>query len=179
MGLLVHAVLAALGVGAPVAASPTLYEVLRWAGVPFMLWLAWDGWRDAEADEQVPHGPATAAQLMLRGFVTNALNPKSILFFVALVPGFLVPGAEPMLQLAVLGAVYIGIATTVHAAIVTLAAGLRPWLLQGPRWPLVRRGLSGAAGGGGALARLVDGALNEGRFAMGQSGLGALSIASA
>ena len=142
LGLIVHAVLTALGVGALVAASPALYQVLRLAGVAFMLWLAWDGWRDAGEAEALPGG-ATGWQLMLRGFVTNVLNPKSILFFVAVVTGFLTPGGGATRQLAVLGAIYVGIATAVHLLIIGMAAALRPWLLAGPRRLWVRRGLSG------------------------------------
>jgi threonine/homoserine/homoserine lactone efflux protein len=80
--------------------------------------------------------------LLLRGFITNVLNPKSILFFVAVVPGFLTAQGNATARLAVLGALYVGIATAVHIAIVLLAAELRPWLLKGPRSLWVRRGLS-------------------------------------
>ena len=141
-GLAVHAALAALGVGAAVAASPWLYQVLRWAGVAFMLFLAWEGWRGADAAEAVPAPGLTAGRLVLRGFVTNVLNPKSIMFFVAVVPGFIAPGAPVTPQLALLGGVYVGIATTVHLAIILGAAALRPWLMAEHRIRLVRRSLS-------------------------------------
>jgi hypothetical protein len=65
-----------------------------------------------------------------------------ILFFVAVVPGFLTAQGNATARLAVLGALYVGIATAVHIAIVLLAAELRPWLLEGPRSLWVRRGLS-------------------------------------
>ena len=141
-GLAVHAALAALGVGAAVAASPWLYQVLRWAGVAFMLFLAWEGWRGADAPGEAPAPGLTAGRLVLRGFVTNVLNPKSIMFFVAVVPGFIAPGAPVTPQLALLGGVYVGIATTVHLAIILGAAALRPWLMAGRRTRLVRRSLS-------------------------------------
>lgn len=141
-GLAVHAALAALGVGAAVAASPWLYQVLRWAGVAFMLFLAWEGWRGADAAEAAPAPGLTAGRLVLRGFVTNVLNPKSIMFFVAVVPGFIAPGAPVTPQLALLGGVYVGIATTVHLAIILGAAALRPWLMAEHRIRLVRRSLS-------------------------------------
>ena len=141
-GLAVHAALAALGVGAAVAASPWFYQVLRWAGVAFMLFLAWEGWRGADAAEAAPAPGLTAGRLVLRGFVTNVLNPKSIMFFVAVVPGFIAPGAPVTPQLAMLGSVYVGIATAVHLAIILGAAALRPWLMAGHRIRLVRRGLS-------------------------------------
>jgi threonine/homoserine/homoserine lactone efflux protein len=142
LGLVTHAVLSALGMGALVADSPPVYEALRWAGVAFMLFLAWEGWRGANDGVADAPGAASAAQLLVRGFITNVLNPKSILFFVAVVPGFLIADSNATARLAVLGAIYVGIATAVHTAIVLLAAELRPWLLEGPRSLWVRRGLS-------------------------------------
>ncbi len=142
LGLLCHAVLSALGVGVLIAASPLLYEILRWAGVAFMLFLAWEGWRGAGDEVAAEQGLASAWQLLLRGFVTNVLNPKSILFFVAVVPGFIVEAGGAAARLALLGGIYVAIATSVHLAIILLAAQLRPWLLGGPRSLWVRRGLS-------------------------------------
>jgi threonine/homoserine/homoserine lactone efflux protein len=142
LGLVTHAVLSALGLGALVADYPLVYEVLRWAGVAFMLFLAWEGWQGAQDSAADETATASPAQLLLRGFITNVLNPKSILFFVAVVPGFLTAQGNATARLAVLGALYVGIATAVHIAIVLLAAELRPWLLKGPRSLWVRRGLS-------------------------------------
>lgn len=142
LGLAVHAALAAFGVGALVAASPPIYQALRWAGVAFMLFLAWEGWRGAGAAEAAPAPELTPAQLLLRGFATNVLNPKSILFFVAVIPGFIQPNAPATSQLALLGAVYVGIATTVHLGIVLGAAVLRPWLMGRRRTVPVRRALA-------------------------------------
>ncbi|WP_353212100.1 LysE family translocator [Rhodovarius sp.] len=142
LGLVTHAVLSALGMGALVADYPLVYEVLRWAGVAFMLFLAWEGWQGAQDSAADETATASPAQLLLRGFITNVLNPKSILFFVAVVPGFLTAQGNATARLAVLGALYVGIATAVHIAIVLLAAELRPWLLKGPRSLWVRRGLS-------------------------------------
>jgi threonine/homoserine/homoserine lactone efflux protein len=138
-GLATHAVLAALGVGVLVAAQPALYEALRWAGVAFMLWLAWEAWRDAP----LPLNAAPpAGGLFWRGVLTNLFNPKSILFFVAVVPGFVHAGPDVTAQLAGLGAVYVGVATAVHASVVLLAARLRPWLVEGRRRVLVQRALA-------------------------------------
>jgi threonine/homoserine/homoserine lactone efflux protein len=156
-GLMVHAVVAALGVGELVARVPALYEVLRWAGVAFLLWLAVEGWR---GEPEGREGAGWDARLFRTGFLANVFNPKSILFFVAVVPRFLVEGGglSASGQLAILGAVYVGVATGVHVAIVLLAARLRPWLMAGPRRDAVRRAV-GAAGGRRAVARLEHGAL--------------------
>ncbi|SDB73682.1 LysE family translocator [Belnapia rosea] len=151
IGLAVHALVAALGAGALIARSPPLYETLRWCGVAYLLWLAYEGWR-GEADS----APGTAGfgdaglRLLWRGFATNLLNPKSVLFFVSVVPRFVVePQGEPqaavptvIVQMAILGTLYVAVATAVHVLVVLLAAQLRPWLVAGARRDRVRRMLS-------------------------------------
>ena len=145
-GLAVHAAVAGLGAGVLIQQYPLLYDVLRWIGVCYLLYLAWDGWRSEKeisperADLVIMAGP-----LLLRGFLSNVFNPKSVLFFVSVLPTFVGtgPGAPSLpTQMAVFGALYVGIATAVHGTIVVLAAQLRPWLVKGPRQQTMRRALS-------------------------------------
>src|SRR3954470_23434440 len=78
-GLSVHAVVAAFGLGALISKAPSVYEVLRWTGVAYILFLAWEGWQpdreNSPADARPPSG-----SLFWRGFFSNVFNPKSILF---------------------------------------------------------------------------------------------------
>jgi threonine/homoserine/homoserine lactone efflux protein len=100
------------------SADPTvclIYEALRWIGVAYLLFLAWEGW---QTQSETSPGRAdlrrTAGPLFLRGFLSNVFNPKSIIFFVSVVPRFVgtEPGALAMpIQMAVLGCLYVGIAT--------------------------------------------------------------------
>ena len=145
-GLAVHATVAGLGAGVLIQQYSLLYDVLRWIGVGYLLYLAWEGWRTEKeisperADLAIMVGP-----LFLRGFISNVFNPKSILFFVSVLPTFVAAeSSAPSLtiQMAVFGILYVGIATAVHASIVVLAARLRPWLVEGPRQQTVRRILS-------------------------------------
>jgi threonine/homoserine/homoserine lactone efflux protein len=146
LGLGVHAVVTSFGAGALIQHYPWLYEILRWTGVIYLLYLSWEGWQTQEDPEPERFSPRSdAAPLLLRGFLSNVFNPKSILFFVSVVPSFVRSGpsdATLSLQMASLGLVYVAIATTIHASIVILAGELRPWLVQGPRQRLVRRSLS-------------------------------------
>lgn len=145
LGLSVHAVLAALGAGAIIERSPNLYELLRWLGVLYLLWLAFEGWRGAAETS-----PGTVAvldhemrRLFTRGLISNIFNPKSILFFTSVVPQFLSTGDPSVTtQLFIYGAIYVAVATTIHVAIVLLAARLQPWLVAGPRRDIARRVLS-------------------------------------
>lgn len=141
-GLSVHALAAAFGAGALIAASPILYEALRWGGVLFLIWLAYEGWRDAETSPAKAHGAEPPRGLFWRGFVTNVLNPKSVLFFVAVMPRFLDAERGGIFQqLALLGILYVGVATLVHATVVLLAAraGL---VISGARGRIIRKILS-------------------------------------
>lgn len=137
VGLAIHALAAALGVAALIAASPVLHDVLRWLGVGIMLFLAWEGWRDAGRDLGA-EAPLPDTGVFWRGVLANLFNAKSIMFFVLIVPGF----GRTAWELGGLGAIYVGIATLVHAAVVLAAARLAPWLNRGRQRPLVQRGLA-------------------------------------
>lgn len=143
LGLSTHAVAAAFGVGALIAAHAWTYELLRWSGVAFLVWLAYEGWvgergtSPADASRQCGR-----AGLFWRGYWNNVLNPKSALFFVAVVPRFIDPEHGSTHRLALLGAIYVGVATAVHTGVVLLAGALRPFLTGGDRQRVVRRGLS-------------------------------------
>ena len=145
-GLAVHAAVAGLGAGVLIQQYPLLYDVLRWIGVCYLLYLAWDAWRtEKEISPERADLVIMAGPLLLRGFLSNVFNPKSVLFFVSVLPTFVGtgPGAPSLpTQMAVFGALYVGIATAVHGTIVVLAAQLRPWLVAGPRQQTMRRALS-------------------------------------
>lgn len=128
LGLAVQGALAALGVASLLVAFPALYFSLHLAGVGYLLWLAWESWRDAgDASHHLPGGGETGQQGFGRGFVANLLNPKAALFFVTVLPGFLTEnaGSEAALWLS---AIYVAVATAVHFLIVIGAGGLRGWL---------------------------------------------------
>ena len=140
--------IAALGLAALIANSAVLYGALRWAGVAYLLWLAFDGWRDAtETSPALTDGREVAMTSFTRGLITNLLNPKAAIFYVALLPTFADP-TQPMLrQTASLTAIYVVVATTIHLSIVALAGAARPFLEDPDRSRLARRGLSLALAG--------------------------------
>ena len=143
-GLSVQAIVAAFGLGALVGSSPLTYDLLRWIGVGYILFLAWETWQ-ADGDSHPYQVGAASGSLFWRGFLSNVFNPKSILFFVSVVPGFVRYGSgDPglLIQLGRLGAVYVAIASTVHVSIVLLADQIRPWLVTTARRSQIRRLLS-------------------------------------
>jgi threonine/homoserine/homoserine lactone efflux protein len=148
-GLSVHAIVAAFGLGALIANVPSVYEVLRWLGVAYIVFLAWEAWlphrANASAHIDAVPGRGASGSLFWRGFFSNVFNPKSVLFFVSVVPGFVryEPDSRNLpVQIALFGIVYVAIATIIHASIVVLASRLRPWLMTGSRQDAIRRILS-------------------------------------
>lgn len=128
LGLGLQGVLSAVGVAALLQAVPRAFTALHLAGVAYLLWLAWGSWRDANTPaHHLPGGGEDGAAGFQRGLVSNLLNPKAALFFVAVLPGFLTRDAG-MAETLNLSVVYLAVATGVHAAIVLAAGGLQGWL---------------------------------------------------
>ncbi|MBU6372064.1 MAG: LysE family translocator [Alphaproteobacteria bacterium] len=124
-GLAVYMLAAAFGVGEVVLRAPGLYQALRWAGVAYLLWLAYEAWTSRGDGAGSPAEPDAAdrRQAALRGFVANVLNPKAAVFYITLLPTFMRPDhANPVAQALLLGSVHLGVAVAVHASIVTAAA---------------------------------------------------------
>lgn len=138
-GLGVVGVLSAIGVAELIKSSAVAYEALRWSGIVFLLYLAWDGWHcEREADSP---GDDRHASHFVRGLVTNLLNPKAAVFYVTVLPTFMDTGAGTSQALA-LTAIYVAVATAVHAAVVALAGLLQPVLNHPERERVARRILS-------------------------------------
>ena len=141
LGLGVIGAAAAFGVAQIISASPLAYETLRWGGILYLLYLAWDGWRGA--GETAPTDDDDGARkYFIRGLVTNLLNPKAAVFYVAVLPGFVNAAEPPLPQTLTLTAVYVAIATFIHAGIVMLAGAAAPFLTDPRRERLARRSLS-------------------------------------
>jgi threonine/homoserine/homoserine lactone efflux protein len=125
LGILVHTALAALGVGAILKASATLFVVLKLAGAAYLVYL---GLRMifARAGGNPLDGDAARLSpmaLVRQGMLSNVTNPKIVLFFFAFLPQFVDPaGAHPTRDLVFLGVLYAAMALPVKGA-VALAAG--------------------------------------------------------
>jgi threonine/homoserine/homoserine lactone efflux protein len=133
LGLLVLGLVAGLGGATLISETRWLYETIRWGGVLFLLWLAWDSYREA----QEPIAAQAAAQRLgayfLRGLITNLLNPKAAMFYVAVMPNFVSVARPALPQAMTLTLTYAAVATIVHAVIVVLGGALQP-LFSSPRW---------------------------------------------
>jgi len=149
IGLSAYGIAAALGVAAVVENSTFLYEALHWGGVAYLLWLAWDAW--STADDVAPErgfGDHERRSAFRRGLITNLLNPKAAVFYIAVLPEFVTPRAGSIVvQTLSLSAVYVAIATAIHALIVISASRLREFVDDPGRMRPIRRILAVALGG--------------------------------
>ncbi len=144
LGLLINALVAGFGVAAFIIANPGWWQVLRWGGVLFMLWLAWEAWREA-ADPVVSDGAVLARPLsrhFLSGLVVNLLNPKALIFFAILIPQYMGTATPPAGLVVAVSLVSVTIATLVHVGIVLAGGSLSVWLADSGRNRPVRRVLA-------------------------------------
>lgn len=149
-GSLLHAIMAAVGVSAMIAASPGLFDSLRWAGGAYLAWIGVKSLRAAwDARQRGPGGllPADSAgdrRVFAQALLTNLLNPKVILFQLAFVPQFVAPGLGHVpLQIALLGAIHAALGGLYLCGVAAAASGAARRALSSPT---VRAALDAAAG---------------------------------
>lgn len=119
LGLWGLGLISVFGVTAIFLEKPALYHTLRWAGVFYMVWLAWENWQTMkESCERIARFDVRYFQ---RGLITNLLNPKALIFYITVFPTFIGSSRPVLPELLIMLTVYVGIATLVHSAIALLA----------------------------------------------------------
>lgn len=143
LGLLVLGIAAALGLAAAISASPILYQIVRWAGIAYLFWLAYEGWQESsEPISEASDERQKPSKYFLRGLGTNLLNPKAGLFYVVMLPTFISPDHSVMFQTVILSIIFVVIATLIHTCVVALAGYATGFLNNPRRYKLARRILS-------------------------------------
>ncbi len=105
-GGMIHTALAALGLGALVAAHPAAFEAIRWLGVAYLLWLALAALRSPLAAEGAAVEVRPAGRVYFQAMAVNLLNPKVVLFILAFLPQFVDPARAILPQFLTLGLVF-------------------------------------------------------------------------
>lgn len=146
LGILPHLAAAALGLAAVLHASALLFQIVKFAGVAYLLYLAWSALRAGGALRIDPDGAAEPGwRIAWRGFLINVLNPKLSIFFLALMPPFLSGDpANAAVEIAALGGVFMALTFAVFGVYGLFAAAARARLLQSAaamRW--LGRGFAG------------------------------------
>ena len=142
-----------VGLGALLAASAALFAILKWVGAAYLVFLGVKLWRAPVSGDAGAIAPVESrrSRLLLHAYVVTALNPKSIVFFVAFLPQFLDPGRPVLPQFAIFEATFLALATCNALAYARLASAARRTI----RKPHVQRAVNRAGGslliGAGAL----------------------------
>lgn len=158
-GFLVHMLAAAIGLTALFLAIPLAYDLLRWLGAAYLLWLAWQALRPgARSPFEARELPADSpARLFFMGFMTNALNPKIAVFYLSVFPQFVRPEhGSVFAQSLALGLTQIVISFGVNLLIILSAARLAAWFGRNPLWLTLQRGFMGLVLGGLAVRLALE-----------------------
>lgn len=141
LGLAINGLVVALGLAAVIEQSHLLYEALRWAGVAYLLWLAWESWSsERESGPEHSHDLDGQGRIAFRrGLITNLLNPKAGIFYVAVLPTFITSEAGVARQTVLLSVVFVSIATVIHLLVVLLASRLHGFLTVPERRDTTRK----------------------------------------
>ncbi len=127
-GCLLHVALAALGLSALLAASALAFSVVKWVGAAYLVWMGLSMWRSRRIAPDVPAAamPTPGARnVFWQGAITNALNPKVALFFLAFLPQFIEPGSSGQaLAFVALGLLFNVGGTVVNIVVALLAASI-------------------------------------------------------
>ena len=145
-GFLVHMTAAAVGLTALFMAVPLGYDLLRWAGAGYLLWMAWQAVKPGARSPFEPRelAPDSPARLVTMGFLTSVLNPKVAVFYLSVLPQFISPEHGSVLtQSLTLGLTQIGVSFTVNLLIALFAAGLSAWFARYPLWLMLQRYVMG------------------------------------
>ena len=142
-GGMVHVTLAGLGLGTAVAAQPWLFDAIRWVGVAYLLWLAFNA---LKAKPLCPETPPTSARRAFReGLMVNLTNPKVILFVLAFIPQFVDAARGAILgQFLIYGLLLAVSGSFINGAVGVFAGGLGKQLTGSVRFTR-RLGLISAA----------------------------------
>jgi threonine/homoserine/homoserine lactone efflux protein len=142
-GLGVLAAASAVGLAEIAARSPLIFGLLRYAGVAYLLWLAWSAWTgEDELSRNMADRNALGAWFR-HGLLLNLLNPKAAVFFIAVLPAYISTSSPVAPQMALLSASYVAVATAVHLIIVVFAGQTHSWIMVGDRRHIISRIFAG------------------------------------
>jgi threonine/homoserine/homoserine lactone efflux protein len=148
-GVVVHVLLAALGITVVLLAIPFAFDAIKLAGAAYLLWLAINTLRGGGISfDPQPLEPVPDRVLFRQAMVAALLNPKVAVFYLSLFPQFVEPAAGPVFaQSMLLGVVHLMVSTMIDGLLVTVAGALAAWFASRPLWLKVQRWLLGTAFG--------------------------------
>jgi threonine/homoserine/homoserine lactone efflux protein len=159
LGIVPHLLATVLGLAAVMHTSALAFQLLKYAGVLYLFYVAIATWRDRSAfvvDSSV--APASPVGLMVKAVLMNVLNPKLTIFFLAFLPQFVDPAsAHPLAQMSLLSGVFMAMTFVVFAAYGLVAHAFRRHVVGSKRvQDVLRRSFAAAFAGLGAKLALSD-----------------------
>ena len=159
LGIVPHIAAAVLGLAALLHTSALAFQLLKYAGVAYLLFMAWQALRERGALQVEPQvGARSAAQIVITGILINILNPKLSLFFLAFLPQFVSAQEEsPLARMLALSGVFMLMTFVVFVLYGLAAAAVRDHVVSRPQvmvW--MRRAFAGAFAALGAKLALTE-----------------------
>lgn len=153
LGIVPHLVASILGLAALLHTSAVAFQVVKYAGVAYLLWLAWQTLREGGTlSPDGPHATGGAYQIIIRAILINILNPKLSMFFLAFLPQFVAAdAAAPTATMSGLAAVFMAMTFVVFVGYGLFAAAARRHVIDRP---VVMKWLRGTVAGAFALLGL-------------------------
>lgn len=154
LGILFVLGIVAAGLGAVLAASSVAFATIKWLGVAYLIWLGVSQWRAPArsfANGTGTNGGASRRELVLRGFLVNATNPKGIVFMLAVLPQFIDPARPQLVQYAICAATLAFTDLVVMSAYTGLASRVLAALREPHHIRMVNRTFGGLFVAAGAL----------------------------
>jgi threonine/homoserine/homoserine lactone efflux protein len=159
LGIVPHIAAAVLGLAALLRTSALAFQLLKYAGVAYLLYMAWQALSERGALRVEPQvGARSARQIVVTGILINILNPKLSLFFLAFLPQFVSAGEEsPLARMLTLSAVFMLMTFAVFVLYGLAAAAVRDHVISRPQvmvW--MRRAFAGAFAALGAKLAFTE-----------------------
>lgn len=132
LATVLHLAVAMAGLAAVLLTSALLFQAIKYAGVAYLMWMAWAVLRGAGGMDIAPARPLPAAGIVRRGIMLNILNPKLPLFFVAFLPQFLPSQGATLAQMTELGLGFSAMTFVTFVLYAALAASGRQMVLGSP-----------------------------------------------
>ncbi len=159
LGIVPHIVASILGLAAIVHTSAVAFQLLKYAGVAYLLYLAWSAWRESgtiaiEGAKRERH----MFKILRRGTAINILNPKLSIFFLAFLPQFTdATAANPTLHMVALALVFMLLTLVVFIVYGALASSARTYVIEKPTvMTVLRRSFAVAFAGLGARLAFAE-----------------------
>ena len=134
LGIVPHLIAAMMGLAALLHASAVAYEIVKYAGVAYLLWMAWQTLKEQGALKvETKADPRSFWRVMVDGLAINVLNPKLSIFFVAFLPQFIAADeASPLARMLELSGVFMAMTFVVFALYGLFAAAMRDHVVTRP-----------------------------------------------